>query len=234
MKGRGASMPVCVCLDGVDRSADRHRGTATAQVPGRSSGFTLIEVLVAVAIFVIVGMLAMTGYNELVTQSDRIESAAGRTRAIQTAMSRIAQDFATLEPRPVREPLGQDLDYVLRASGTGDELVELTHSGWSNPAGVPRPTLQRVAYRLEDGKLRREYWAVLDRTMTDEPVSVVMLDKVKSFSTRFMGADHDWKDQWPPLGYSGPDARVVRPLAVEITVELDDWGKIMRIVEVSG
>lgn len=202
----------------------------------RLRGFTLLEVLVAVAIFVVVGMLALTGYNELVTQSDRIEDSAKRTRAVQSAVSRLAQDFATLEPRPIREPLGQDLDSVLRARKTGadDEIVELTHSGWSNPAGVPRSTLQRVAYRLADGKLRREYWTVLDRTMTDEPISVVVLDQVKSVSLRFMGADHDWKDEWPPLGYSAPDARSTRPLAVEITLELDDWGKLVRIVEVSG
>jgi len=203
----------------------------------RSHGFTLLEVLVAVAIFAIVGMLAMTGYNEMISQSERIEESAKRTRTVQSAVSRIAQDFATLEPRPIREPLGQDLDSALRARNTGggdDEIVEFTHSGWSNPAGVPRPTLQRVAYRLTDGKLRREYWTVLDRTPTDEPISVVLLDQVKSISLRFMGADRDWKDQWPPLGYSAPDARATRPLAVEITLELDDWGEIVRVVEVSG
>lgn len=200
----------------------------------RVAGFTLLEVLVAVAIFAIVGMLAMAGYNELLTQSDRVEVGAARTRAIQSAMMRMGQDFATLEPRPVREPLGEELDSALRARKDTEQLVEFTHSSWSNPAGVPRPTLQRVAYRFQDNKLRREYWGALDRTMTDEPTSVVLLDRVKSVGLRFMGADRDWKDQWPPLGYSGRDVKVVRPLAVEITIELEDWGKITRIVEVAG
>lgn len=205
------------------------------RLPRRHAGFTLLEVLIAVAIFVLVGTLAMAGYNELVTQSDRIEVSAKRTRSIQAAMLRMGQDFATLEPRPVREPLGNELAPAMRATQKSDDvLVELTRSGWSNPAGVPRPTLQRVAYRMKENRLYRDYWTVLDRTMTVEPVEVMLLDRVKSVSLRFMGNDRDWKEEWPPLGYSGRDGSFVRPLAVEITLELDDWGKIMRLVEVSG
>ena len=200
----------------------------------KSLGFTLLEILVAIAIFAIVGMMAMLGYNELVSQSERIDAGAGRTRAIQSAILRMSQDFAELEPRPVRQAMGQDLDPALRAAPSGDELLELTRSGWSNPAGVPRPTLQRVSYRLDGEKLWRDYWPVLDRTMNVEPVSVMLLDGVKAISVRYMGQDRDWKEQWPPLGYSGPNARLVLPLAVEINIELDDWGKLQRVIEVSG
>ena len=196
-------------------------------------GFTLLEVLIAVTIFVIVGMLAMTGYNELISQTERVDEGAARTRAIQSAMMRISQDFALLEPRAVRPALGQDPVPALRADGDSGG-IELTHSGWSNPAGVPRSTLQRVSYRLEDTDLYRDYWPVLDRTQNVEPVSVVLLEKVKSVSVRYMGADRDWKEQWPPLGFSGPTVRYALPIAVEITLELEDWGKVTRIVEVAG
>jgi general secretion pathway protein J len=201
----------------------------------RSSGFTLLEVLVAVAIFVIVGVLALTGYNELSTQSGRVETSAARIRAVQSAFTHLNQDFATLEPRPVRQPIGDGLIPALRADDKqGDELVELTRSGWSNPAGVPRPTLQRVAYRLQDNKLRRDYWVSLDHTSTEDPVSTVLLDRVKSVKLRFLASNRQWQDQWPPLGYSAADLMSLRPMAVEITVELEDWGKIMRMVEVPG
>jgi general secretion pathway protein J len=217
-------------------TSDHLQPTAYSLQPAKLGGFTLVEILVAIAIFVIVGTMAMAGYNELITQSDRVDQTASRTRAIQFAMLRMGQDFATLEPRAVRQPLGDELDPALRAgTGTGtDGLIELTHSGWSNPAGVPRPTLQRVAYRLNEGRLQRAYWPVIDRTMNVDPVTVVLLDRVTSVTLRFMGNDHDWKEQWPPLGYSGRDSRVVRPLAVEITLELEDWGKITRVIEVSG
>ena len=200
----------------------------------RCSGFTLMEVLVAVAIFVIVGAMAMGGYNELVKQSELVETNAKRTRAVQRTVQRIVQDFATLEPRPVREPIGDSYEPALRADARSEQLAELTHSGWSNPAGVSRSTLQRVAWRLENNRLRREYWLVLDRTLTGDPVSTVMLDRVRSVALRFMDGNQTWHEQWPPLGYSAPDAPRARPVAVEVTIELEDWGKIVRLIEVAG
>lgn len=201
----------------------------------RTSGFTLLEVLIAVAIFVIVGTLALGGYNQLVKQSEIVERSSARTRAVQTAVQRMVQDFATLEPRPVREPLGESFQPALRADARSEQLAELTHSGWSNPSGIPRSTLQRVAYRLdENGRLRRDYWYVLDRTLAMEPVSTVLVDKVETLELRFMDNNGRWHEQWPPLGYSAPDAQRIRPIAVEITLELEDWGEIKRLVEVAG
>lgn len=197
--------------------------------------FTLLEVLVAVAIFVIVGALAMGGYNELVKQSGIVDSSATRTRAIQAAMQRLVQDVTTLEPRPVREPLGDAIEPALIAESGNEQLVQLTHAGWPNPAGLPRPTLQRVAYRLQDGKLRREYWAVLDRTLTVEPASAVLLDNVRGVGFRFLDASQTWHDQWPPpTGVTNVDALRARPVAVEITLDLEDWGTVQRVVEIPG
>jgi general secretion pathway protein J len=197
-------------------------------------GFTLLEVLVAVAIFAVVGMLAMTGYNQLVRQSEILETSASRTRAIQSTMQRMVEDFTMLEPRPIREPLGESLEPALRSDGRSQNLVDLTRSGWTNPAGVPRSTLQRVTYRLENSELQRAYWGALDRTQSAEPVAAVMLDQVRTVSFRFMDQNQTWHDQWPPLGYSGADAARLRPIAVEITLELEDWGKLVRLVEVAG
>ena len=200
-----------------------------------SRGFTLLEVLIAIAIFVIVGAMAMGGYNELVTQSQILEENNARSRAVQSAVQRMVQDFSTLEPRPVREPLGESYQPALRSDARSQLLAELTHSGWSNPAGLPRSTLQRVAYRIdEEGRLRRDHWYVLDRTLGGEPVSRVLVDRVEGLTFRIMDNNGRWHEQWPPLGYSAPDAQRIRPIAVEITLELEDWGEIKRLVEVPG
>ena len=200
-----------------------------------SRGFTLLEVLIAIAIFVIVGAMAMGGYNELVTQSQILEENNARSRAVQSAVQRMVQDFSTLEPRPVREPLGESYQPALRSDARSQLLAELTHSGWSNPAGLPRTTLQRVAYRIdEEGRLRRDHWYVLDRTLGGEPVSRVLVDRVEGLTFRCMDNNGRWHEQWPPLGYSAPDAQRIRPIAVEITLELEDWGEIKRLVEVPG
>lgn len=206
----------------------------------RARGFTLLEILVAVAIFAIVGVLAFGGYSELSRQSERLTDSAARTRAIQTAVRRMVLDFVSLEPRPIREPLGDSLRPALLADARNNQIVEFTHSGWSNPAGVPRSTLQRVAYTLEDGKLMRTYWVTLDRTLAAEPVRTVLLDRVKSMKLRFMTHQRRFTDQWPAAtvgGAVGPNATRAAsslPIAVEITLELEDWGEIKRLVEVAG
>lgn len=200
----------------------------------RHAGFTLIELLVAIAIFTVVGVMALSGYNELVSQSERAADSSARIRKVQAAVFRISQDFAQLEPRPVREPLGDTMEPAMRAAVGTTQVALLTRSGWSNPAGVQRGTLQRVGYRLEDGKLFRDYWVVLDRTMTNEPVTVELVDRVRSATLRFMDQNRQWHDQWPPAGYTSTLLPNIRPIAVEITLELEDWGRIVRLVEVAG
>ena len=202
------------------------------------AGFTLLEILVAIAIFAIIAVLAYGGYSELTQQSQRLAESAARVRAIQSTVQRMVQDFSSMEPRPVREPLGDGTQAALIADARSDRLAEFTHSGWSNPAGIPRSTLQRVAYRLENGKLTRNYWVALDRTLSTEPMRVVLLDGVKTVTLRFMDPrTRRLTDQWPALaggGPAGPSASRTLPLAVEITLELEDWGKITRLVEVAG
>src|SRR6188474_1635063 len=138
-------------LPRVFMAADGSPGHRPEQI-SRSShdGFTLVELLVAIFVFAIVSAIAMGGYNELVKQSDIASAGAARTRAVQSAVQRLVLDFTSLEPRPVREPLGDSIQPALRSDARSSEVIaEFTHSGWSNPAGVPRSTLQRVSYRLE-------------------------------------------------------------------------------------
>src|SRR6267154_1770855 len=130
-----------------------------------SDGFTLLELLVAIAIFAIVGILAMSGYNQLVRQREHAADTMARIRAVQRTVVRLTQDFGQLEPRPIRDATAATVQPALSFNTTGAYVVEFTRSGWTNPAGINRSTLQRVGYRLVDGKLYRDYWTVLDRTL---------------------------------------------------------------------
>jgi general secretion pathway protein J len=205
---------------------------------GRQHGFTLLELIVSIAIFTIVGALAMGGYNQLVKQSGIAQEKMQRVRKVQAAVLKMSQDLEQLEPRPVRQPLGSATLPALLADNRNQVLMEFTRAGWSNSAGVQRSTLQRVDYRLQDKKLYRDYYTVLDRTLANEPVSAEILDKVHAVTLRFMDQTRTWQSQWPPLSGTGaqpgPAAARARPFAVEITVELEDWGKIVRVVELPG
>jgi general secretion pathway protein J len=197
-------------------------------------GFTLLELLVAMAIFAVVSTLALTGYTQLQRQSEYTEQRLARLREVQRAVQTICQDLEQLEPRPIREPLGDARIPALQAVDTLEYRLQLTRAGWSNTGGLARPTLQRVGYRLDQDALWRDHWPALDRTLVVEPVKLQMLDGVRSVSFRFLTPNRDWVDRWPALESAGRRDERSRPAAIELIIELEDWGEIRRLVEVAG
>jgi len=200
----------------------------------KARGFTLVELLVAMAIFAILSMLAYGGYNEAVKGREIARASMARLEALQTTVRLLTQDFEQLAPRPVRDVLGDSRLPALLADQRGQNLFALTRAGWSNPAGLQRATLQRVAYILEDGKLRREHLTVLDATLASEPLKRELIDRVKSVRVRFMDRQKQWQEQWPPLNAPPATIARARPLAVEVGLDLEDFGEVTRLIEVGG
>src|SRR5882724_3693688 len=198
----------------------------------KARGFTLVEIFVAIAIFTAVAVLAFGGYNQLVHQSELADARMKRVRAIQTTVLRLSQDFAELEPRPVREPIGSGVQPALYSGSRTGSLVQLTRAGWANPAGIGRSTLQRVEYALEGGVLFRLQHAALDTVLNDEPAKVQLLDAVRGLRFSFLDVQQQWSPDWPRPGQQASVRG--RPLAVRIELELEDWGTITRLVEVSN
>lgn len=202
----------------------------------RQHGFTLLELLVAIAIFAIVGVMALTGYTQLTQQAEYTQKRLDRIREVQRAVQTVVQDVEQIEPRPIRQPIGDQVNAALIAGTGSDYKIEFTRAGWSNNAGLPRTTLQRVGYRLVQNELWRDHWPVLDRTQSSEPVQVKLLAGVKDVKLRFMTPDRSWAERWPAeqMGSFQPNTGRERPAAVEVIIELEDWGQIRRIIEVAG
>lgn len=209
------------------------RGSRGSNRPSGSSGFTLIEVMVAVAIFAVLAALAYGTLNRTIESADLLETRSDRLEALQRTVRFLTQDFQQLAPRPVREQLGDTVGPALASNRLSEFAVELTHGGWNNPAGLPRGTLQRVAWRLQEGELVRYHWTVLDRTLDNQPSARVLLDDVESVSFRFMQDTGQWTDQWPPENRPGRLGLRLRPRAVEVVLETADEGLITRLVEVA-
>ncbi len=199
----------------------------------RRNGFTLIEVLVALALFGILSALAFMTVNQTLANSDMLNERMDRLQAIQRTIRFLSSDLMQAAPRPVRDELGQTQMNALRSDLLSGFALEVSHGGWTNPAGLPRGTLQRSAYRIEDDQLLRLHWNVMDRTYGNEPLVTVLLENVEGLNFRFLQVGDEWTEQWPPLNSQGPALVTARPRAVEIVLTLPDEGEIRRVVEVA-
>ena len=203
-------------------------------------GFTLLELLVAMFIAAIMFAIGYGAINQAMNNHDGVQEQQTRLLEVQTAMRVLEQDIVQLAPRPIRQPVGDGwLPCLLGAADPNTQpILQLTRGGWNNPTGVQRPGLQRVAYFLEKNTLRREYWTVLDPTLQNTTVKRDLLTHVKAVTFRYMDVTRQWQNQWPPGSVAGAmgqeSALRMRPIAVEITVDTDDWGKLVRIIEVAG
>ncbi|HEU4617176.1 MAG TPA: type II secretion system minor pseudopilin GspJ [Gammaproteobacteria bacterium] len=216
---------------------DRARGRLEGLVRrarGRAPGFTLVELLVAMAIVAIIGVMALAGLNSVIKQREIAKERSARWREIQFAMRIVEQDLTQIEPRPTRDESGESYRPCVLANPNAQFALEFSRGGWSNPAGFKRGTVLRVAYDWEDDKLVRFYWPVMDRTLATPPVKTELLTGVEDVQIRFLDAGGQWQLEWPPVGASGPDQLVSRPRAVELSVDLKDFGKITRLVETSS
>ena len=199
----------------------------------RSQGFTLIEVLVAMAIFGVLTLLAYMAVGQTLSNADMLTSRMDRLQAIQRTMRYLGNDLASASPRPVRSELGDTYLPAMMVSAANDFALAVTHGGWTNPAGLPRSTQQRTVYLLDDGRLFRFYYPVLDATYSNDAISTEILDGVEQLEFRLVQDNGQTTNQWPPSGAEGAGGEHLRPRAVEIILTLEDEGEIRRILEVA-
>lgn len=177
-------------------------------------GFTLVEVMIALLIF---GMIAAAGVAML-SFSIRAQDAAGARLddigAIERLSSILGADLAQAVDRPTRDERGLRLPSFAGNAGG----LRLVRGGWSNLDEAPRPSLQKVEYRLDGDTIYRIGYPMLDGADPYPPGA--MLERVKAITLRyrFNGA---WSDRWD--GTQGAPL----PHAVELVVTRRD-GTLLR------
>jgi general secretion pathway protein J len=198
-------------------------------------GFTLLELLVAMAIFSFLSTAMYTGIRQIVLNREVLLEQMDALTHLQRAVRYLNNDFSQLHPRDVRDELGRDRVAALSSDPSQDFALQLSRDGWRNPALAARGTLQRVQYRLEEETLIREYWPAMDNVLGAESRELELLTDVEQFEIAYLDGALEWVPDWPPAsleepipGAPGPGL----PKAIRYRLTLTSLGEIERLVEV--
>ena len=190
----------------------------------KQSGFSLIELIVAIAILATITVAANSSLVSVLKTKDIVIKSNLEFRAIQKAISAIDRDFFQIAPRYIRYGSSKTKPALIYR----DNRIEFTRSGKANLLQLQRSDFFRVSFYLEDDRLIRESWPVLDRSETDEPERIVILKKVKTFEIEFLDRYmHSWTKRWPV------DKRTKKnelPKFIKVNIELEDFGTITRML----
>lgn len=187
-------------------------------------GFTLIEMLVALAVFAIIGLMSNQLLMQVIDIGELTEKRGARLVETQRAMEIIRRDIQQLAHRGVRDELG-DSQPGFEINELG--LLQFTRRGWANPLEHNRSELQRVAYAMLDGTLVRLYWPVLDRATDSLPIRQFLLDDISEMEVLAVdvaGVEHRY---WPPEDDTGPGAHALAAVIVRMT--LRPYGNVERL-----
>ena len=195
----------------------------------KQRGFTLIEILIAMAIFTLIG-LASTGLLTTVIDSNDLSSERfEKLQQLQRAMVIIERDIQQAVPRPVRAE--GETQKVVMAGGEVDDSdgdgIGFVRGGWHNPQlMLPRSTLQYVAYRLDEDRLERVYSNYVDNVIGYEPKTRTLLENIESFTVEFISPESSSDDD--DLSWSESYQGEALPTAVAIEFVSKDFGLIRR------
>lgn len=187
----------------------------------RRGGFTLVEVLIALAIFALIGGAGALVLSQAIDNRFAIKAASDRIADLQRARALLRADIGQAVGRRTRTPTGRPIPQPMIAGGaSGEPLLVLTRSGWSNPGDDARPSLQRVEYRLVEDRLERRASRFLDGARPGPPQ--VLYRGVRAARAAFIrdGAES-------PAYLVTPD----RPLpdAVRLALTLDGYGEVDQL-----
>jgi general secretion pathway protein J len=196
-------------------------------VVAKQRAFTLIEVLVAIAILAVVALLAYRATAAMTDSEARLAQESDRWRSLDMLFARFESDMRQAIPRGVRNGGRAEPPWSAIASDSaGNSAVAFTRAG-TEFAVEPGIAGQRIGYRWRDGTIEALYWPALDNVPTATAATYTLARDVERFRVLHFGADNAWSQQWPPVGAARTD---VLPRAVRIEIGLSDGTTIDRVI----
>lgn len=196
-------------------------------------GFTLIELIIAIAIFSLIALAANQVLGTVTSSSSVSDHELSNLQNLQRAMLVIERDFQQIADRVPRIQ-GQENQLIINGGEFEFESdaygISIVRSGWHNPQLVlPRSSLQNVIYRMQDEQLQRLHTNYVDSVIGTEPKVRVLLEDIEDFTIEVLrevniGDDFEWSETIESTEL---------PKAIQITIVSKHYGELRRVFQVS-
>jgi len=190
------------------------------------AGFTLVEALIALSMFALIAAAGAAVLRQAIDNKVAVRAASARVGDLQRVRGQLKADLGQAAARRTRAATGRPSSQAMTgALAPGDPLLVVVRAGASNPGGRSRPSLQRVEYRVVDGRLERRAASHLDGSRPGPPQ--ILYRGVRDARVAFLrdGAE-------APAFLATSDAPL--PDAVRIVMTLDGYGPLDQLFAVGG
>jgi general secretion pathway protein J len=184
-------------------------------------GFTLIELLVSLAIFSMMTVVAYAGIGSIMTNDKASAEHEADLKRLQRAFLFIEKDLRQVTIRTRNDGFSSPLPPLNADDDTSTGFLEFTRAGNSNPTNLKRSSLLRVRYAVDDEKLQRMTWKLVDH-YDIEPTSVTLMEGVTEVEVSFLPNSGEEVSEWTKIDEL--------PIGIEITLTTERWGQIRRVL----
>ena len=194
-----------------------------------NKGFTLLEVLLAVAIFAMISLASFSIFDGVLKSDAHSKLYSERLNQVQRAWLFIERDLLQLARRSMRiegeAPLSGFIHNDVELLSSSDQSIAFVRQGWTNPGLlIPRSDLQSVAYRLNDNNLERLHFNFVDSVVGEPPKERVLIHGVTALSFEYYYSN-DWQQELQEQQL---------PLAIRVNITSEELGELHRQFLVSG
>ncbi len=226
----------------------------------KQSGFTLIEVLIAVTITAIIGVGASQVLSSATFTQSALLTRSTEIKNLQRLDIFLRKDFSQITNRKARNTYS-DLDPAI--TNQGDNLIEFSYSGVpieSYAIDKKQSNILRAGYSVrthdheycQDAELPenpsggncmvRLHWPVLDAASNTTPIIQILIDDISEASFSFRGLlidtedennsvrSNDWQEDWPP--FLSNNNMIADLVQIKLVLVTPSYGEIERIFEV--
>lgn len=218
--------------------------------PVRQLGFTLLEMIIAIAISAIVAAMAYESLAGASNNAQRTREVLNEINKLDRAWQLIGQDMRNILPTMGTKVIFKAASLTTKGKSSFQTVMQFGRRGWLNPMGRMRSDLQQVNYRLAEGQLIRDYLPERNTPLENidfekEALHQVLLENVTDFQLRFLTKDYvlsngksslegegysnNWPATWPPTDNVGNSSYII--IALEITIEVEGIGRSVRLYE---